>query len=182
MKRSQTGGNFREMNDHSSSMCFLFASLEKHACYLHRSECQLCQRDRSALVPIELWLQYNNIKRWLTASYSGLCVGVRVQNWQNKTDTSSFRNVSLFNIIPPAIMISLRYEHLSRCPMLICIIRFTSCQWYNGTTWAIQLALFSRCLWFPDVTSYLIYVSLLNLSHKSWSHGLNDKQMLTIVQ
>lgn len=39
-----------------------------------------------------------------------------------------------------------------------------------------------QCFWFSNVPSDLIYVSLLNWSHKSQSHALNDKQMLTFVQ
>lgn len=44
-----------------------------------------------------------------------------------------------------------------------------------------KLIFLSFCLWLPDVISYPIHpthVEILNLSHKSQSHVLSDKQML----
>lgn len=67
----------------------------------------------SRLVPIGLWLLLNNINQWLTAWDSGVCSGARVQNWQNKGDTSSFWNLSFSDRVPCAIKVWLWYEHSS---------------------------------------------------------------------
>lgn len=60
--------------------------------------------------------------------------------------------------------------HHSASKIYVILITQNSTLAHNGIMWRIQVDFFCVCLWFPDVTSYLIHVFVLNLSLKSQSH------------